>query len=118
VVHRHLVLNSLAVFIYKDDVAFQTFPEKPLIVLPLLEIKRVQKGKIEKKKIAKTKLLVSSRGDKSSYVNTMQIVLKRRYNSLQSKLLNFLCKVQNGDSSLSISSHESQLRTPKFGSPV
>ena len=62
--HRYLVLNSHAVFIYKDDLAFESFPEKPLIVLPLHEVAAVETIAIQKKQICRASLTPPSEGDK------------------------------------------------------
>ncbi len=40
-VKRYCVLNSHALFVYKDDLAFKNFPAKPVVVIPLGEIASV-----------------------------------------------------------------------------
>lgn len=37
-VKRYLVLNSLGLFVYKDDIGFRSFPHKPAVVIPLNQI--------------------------------------------------------------------------------
>lgn len=37
-VKRYLVLNGHGLFVYKDDLAFQSFPNRPSVVIPLNEI--------------------------------------------------------------------------------
>jgi len=38
IVRRYLVLNKHAIFVYKDEYAFKSFPNKPLVLIPLNEI--------------------------------------------------------------------------------
>ena len=44
-VKRYLVLNSYGLFVYKDDLAFRTFPHKPAVVIPVDEIAEVSQRK-------------------------------------------------------------------------
>ena len=41
-------MNSHALFVYKDDLAFTMNPTKPAIVVPLSEISKVELGCIDK----------------------------------------------------------------------
>ena len=34
-VKRYLVLNQYGLFVYKDDLAYKSFPQKPTVVIPL-----------------------------------------------------------------------------------
>ena len=38
---RYIVLNNRALLLYKNNVAYQSYPQKPTSVIPLLEIARV-----------------------------------------------------------------------------
>ena len=38
---RYIVLNNRALLLYKNNVAYQAYPEKPTSVIPLPEIARV-----------------------------------------------------------------------------
>ena len=53
---RHLVLNSYALFVYKDDLAFNSFPHKPQTVIPLNQIDEIKQGQVLKSSIAKVSL--------------------------------------------------------------
>ena len=44
---RYLVLNGHGLFVYKDVLAFNSFPEKPTIVLPLSEVDVVEESRLE-----------------------------------------------------------------------
>ena len=59
---RHLVLNSYALFVYKDDLAFNSFPHKPQTVIPLNQIEELKRGKILKNSICKASLRPSPKG--------------------------------------------------------
>ena len=37
-VKRYLVLNRHALFVYKDDLSFKSFPQKPSLIIPLGEV--------------------------------------------------------------------------------
>ena len=40
-VKRYLVLNSYGLFVYKDELAFRSFPMKPSVVIPMGEIANI-----------------------------------------------------------------------------
>jgi len=40
-VKRYLVLNPNGLFVYKDDIAFRSFPQKPTVVIPMGEISNI-----------------------------------------------------------------------------
>ena len=42
IIPRFVVLNSEALFVYKDELAFQSFPNKPTVVIPIGEIANVK----------------------------------------------------------------------------
>ena len=39
---RFLVMNKIAIFIYKDELAFKSFPKKPSVVIPIREINGIE----------------------------------------------------------------------------
>ena len=80
--HKYMVLNSHAIFVYKDDLAFASFPAQPIIVLPLAEIATIEPSKIQKKDVLKSALKVSSNGDKCSAIQVMQVRLRISYKAL------------------------------------
>ena len=47
-----MVLNSVALFLYKDNLACKSFPHKPIVVIPLSEVASVNQKEIPKKFIA------------------------------------------------------------------
>ena len=113
--HRYLVLNSLAIFIYKDHIAFNNFPEKPLIVIPLKEVSSLESIAIDKKQINRSQLKPSSRGDNTSTIPAMQVQLFTSYSQLQSKFINFGCKRDGkGDSAYSLNSNKTNFALPQM----
>jgi len=47
-----MVLNSIALFVYKDFLAYKGFPHRPVLVIPLGEVACVHQMQIQKKFIA------------------------------------------------------------------
>ena len=50
---RYIVLNKYALFTYKDELSFQSFPSKPQLVVPLQYIGSILTHKFKKSEICK-----------------------------------------------------------------
>ena len=88
---RYLVLNSYALFVYKDDFAFNSFPHKPMLVIPLSQILQIKQGQLPKHSVAPVCVKPSSRGEKSN-IHSIEIVLRGNLTEVQSLIQNYYCK--------------------------
>lgn len=80
IVSKYLVLNSVALFIYKDDIAYTTFPKRPSAVMPLTEIQQVESHTLSpQEQQAKNRDLI--------YV--LDVVLKQSYSKIVSNITDF-----------------------------
>ena len=86
-VKRYLVLNSHGLFIYKDDIAFKSFPQKPAVVIPMDEIKSVQQREFSAHQILRNTHRPIFRDNENVFV--MEIDLKRVYNKIIPTIKNF-----------------------------
>jgi PH domain len=60
---RWIILNKDALLIYKDKLNSRSFPEKPLVCIPLVEIQSVKENEVQKKggKNVNTELIINLR---------------------------------------------------------
>ena len=77
---RFMTLNSLSIFIYKDQLASKSFPAKPMIVIPLNEVVSVTKKTLPKKFIALESQMQKSASDS---IFLIEIKLKRDKKTLE-----------------------------------
>ena len=89
---RYLVLNSYALFVYKDDFAFNSFPHKPMLVIPLTQILQIKQGQLPKNSVAPACVKPSSRGEKNNFIHSIEIVLRGNISEVQSLIQNYYCK--------------------------
>ena len=89
-VKRYVVLNSLALFVYKDDVAFRSFPMKPVIVVPLCEIASVTDREFKAAHMLKSGSMAGHAGKET--VHLLEISLQESYNRVQQQINNFSCQ--------------------------
>jgi len=73
-VKRYLVLNQFGLFVYKDDIAFKSFPLKPAVVIPMGEIASINQREFSAQQMLKSQNATAFRGNEVVYV--MEVALK------------------------------------------
>ena len=77
-ISRYLVLNQAGLFVYKDEELFEKAKDKPIIVIPLLEIKTLSVRNFDAEHMLQCKNANSIGGTDKVYA--MEIRLKESYN--------------------------------------
>mmetsp|Transcript_8176 Transcript_8176/g.9855 ORF Transcript_8176/g.9855 Transcript_8176/m.9855 type:complete len:127 (+) Transcript_8176:3005-3385(+) len=80
IVKRYLILNKHALFVYKDEIALQSFPNRPNVVIPLDEIASVNQREFTAHQMLRNMKNQSLRPGEVAYV--MEIALKQGYNQI------------------------------------
>ena len=80
---RYAVLNNRAFLIYKDDMAFRAYPQKPTIVIPLAE---VVSASLRVNPIA-IRAQTGARAYESMYI--LEMTLSRNYSTISKNIFNF-----------------------------
>ena len=86
-VKRYLVLNKHALFVYKDELAFRSYPQKPTRVIPFGEVACINQREIPAQALLKSQNNSSVRSNDMVYV--MEIALKKKYNLIVASISNF-----------------------------
>ena len=74
------MLNMFGLFIYKDEMAFKSSPQKPSVVVPLEEISRVTQREFSAQKMLKSQNATALKGNEVVYV--IEISLKQNYKKI------------------------------------
>ena len=80
---RYAVLNNRAFLIYKDDIAFRAYPQKPTVVIPLAEIVTIA---LRPEPMA-IRATAGSRQYENMYIIEMN--LQASYSTISQSILNF-----------------------------
>ena len=84
---RYVVLNNYAVFIYKDELAFQSFPGKPSVVIPVADIATVEVHNFNAQEILRNSSHKQFQGKENIYV--LDIAFSKSYNKIVENIKNF-----------------------------
>ena len=72
-VKRYLVLNSYALFVYKDEGAFRSSPMKPSVVIPMGEVSNIAQREFSTQAMLKSQNASSLKGQEIVYVLEIQL---------------------------------------------
>lgn len=61
-VKRYVVLNPKGLFVYKDDIAFRSFPQKPTVVIPMGEIHNIAQREFSTSTMLKSQSVSTLKG--------------------------------------------------------
>ena len=86
-VKRYLVLNMFGLFVYKDEQAFLSFPQKPAVVIPMAEISCINQREFLAQSMFKNQ--DSSMLPVDEMIHVMEVTLKHRYHKVQAAIRNF-----------------------------
>lgn len=79
-VKRYLVLNKCGMFVYKDEIAFRSFPYKPSIIIPLGEVAKINQREFSAQQMLRSSNTSALKGNE--YVYVMEITLKQNYSRI------------------------------------
>ena len=73
-VKRYLVLNQYGFFVYKDEQAFKSFPQRPAVVMPVEEIASINQREFSAQQMLKNQNSTAFRSNE--VVHVMEVALK------------------------------------------
>ena len=88
IVKRYLVLNKHAIFVYKDDLAFKSFPNRPAVLIPINEIVSINQRSYSADQLLRNlRNSTQFRGGEMAHV--MEIALKQPYSKIVNQIANY-----------------------------